>query len=66
MNGNVIEIEDMKPVEMTDKILHHRLYLHFMRWLGDCRYPIGPKNYPRLFAKFIEQSEMDNRTIRNR
>lgn len=48
-----IEPEDMKPVEMTDAIREHPLFLNFVKWLGDNRVPVDGCNYPRLWAKFL-------------
>lgn len=54
----MIEIEDMRDVPLTDEIRGHWLFLHFIKWLGDNRIPLGPKNFPRLFAKFLEEKHL--------
>lgn len=51
----VIEMEDFEPVPMTLDILYSYFHPSFMKWLVDSGVPVGPRNYPRLFAKFLEQ-----------
>jgi len=50
----VLEDDDVVDVPFTEEIRQHPLYLHFCKWLGDNRVPLGKNNYPRLFAKFLD------------